>query len=343
MSLRVVGESESAHSKSDVYWDNSENRAVTDKEIEEAEDKLREEAKSIVKDIDNKYWDLGRCLYDVYDGVPGGYRSLMQGSGSRKVRQALFEKWGYRNFGDYCEREVGIRKRTGENLRYAYFWFAIRLDLPEKIIDEVKSLGRSKIYQLSGFVNQDNITLWIEKARDLTFEELKKSIKQAKAVQAGMDPDGDERDPVIREPQSEGKSSSGGSNGSGSGGGSSSGSGVGSATSNGAKDLPQPEKMHTVTTSLYQGQFDTWQSAIERAKSLSGSEKIGHNLELICQDFLANNDFYGDSSDDKKAYLNRIERKLGVLLVAIDPDTGSPIHGTDLLWKLVEEKSSSEE
>lgn len=285
-------------------------KEVSPEELTEAEDKLREEARQIVKDIDNKYWDLGRVLYDVYDGVPGGYRALVQGNGSRAARQELFRKWGYASFGDYAEREVGIRKRSAENLRYAYYWFAISLDLPETVIDQIKTLGRSKVYHLSGFVTQETVTLWVDRAKELTTDELKKAIGQAKAVAAGKTSDITELDPAPpKDPD--------------------------------IPALPKPEELHHISTSLYDGQFATFESAMKRAKGLSGSEKIGHNLELICQDFLANNDFGATAKKDSKAFLLKIERMLGVHLIAVDTASGKPIYGGELLWKLVEEMSAS--
>ena len=285
-------------------------RQVSEAELLEAENKLREEARQIVKDIDDRYWDLGRVLYDVYDGVPGGYRALIQGDGSHAARDGLFRKWGYGSFGEYAEKEVGIRKRSAENLRYAYWWFSISLDLPERVLDQVKSLGRSKVYLLSGFVTQETVTVWLDRAKELTFDELKLAVKQAKAVAAGKAADVAELDPETKDDD--------------------------------PPALPKPEELHHVSTSLYDGQFETFESAMKRAKGLSGSEKIGHNLELICQDFLANNDFGATAKKDTSSFLCKIERMLGVHIVAVDPSSGRAIYGGELLWKLVEERKAAE-
>lgn len=283
---------------------------VSEAELTVEENKLRERARTIVKDIDDKYWELGEILYDVYDGVPGGYRALMKGKGSREERRSMFSKWGYKTFGEYCEEEVGIRKRTAENIRYAYYWFSITLDLPESVMEDLRSIGRSKFYQLAGFADETNITVWIDQAKTLTFEELRKAIKAAKAVAAGSSGDSEERDQAA---------------------------GPAAEAAKDAKALPKPEEWHTLQTSLADSQWATWQSAFDRAKGISGSEKIGHNMELICQDFLANNDFADDAAKDRSAFLAKIERKLGLLLIGIDPASGKPVHGRDLLWRLVKE------
>jgi hypothetical protein len=284
-----------------------EPKKISPEEIEVGKNELREKAKALVKKIETDYWDLGQYLYDVYDGLPGGYRDLLKGEGSRAVRKAMFEEWGYASFGEYCEKELGIKKRSGESLRYAYYWFEIHLNLPKELKEDIKTLGRSKVYMLSGFVSSDDVMGWISKAKSMTYEDLKKSVKEAKSVKAG-------NTGVID---------------------------VEEADQNIGKPAPAPEVMHTVQTSLYEPQFQIWNAAFERAKGISKSEKVGHNLELICQDFLMNNDFGKSSDDDKKAWLEKIERSIGWKLIAIDPVSGKPQHGVDLLWMLVKARSEA--
>jgi len=318
--LRVVGNGEKKIVGSDASKPSEE-------DLLKAENQLREEARSLVQEIDRKYWDLGRVLFEVYDGVPGGYRALMSGAGSKQDRKALFEKWGYKNFGEYCENEVGLRKRTAENLRYAYYYFTIQQEMPESVIDQLVSIGRSKVYLLAGMATKSSIALWLEKAKELTFEDLKKSIKSAKAVAAGKSEDSEERDStpprstatVPDEDESDEESNS---------------------EKYDTKDLPKPDEWHTITGNMVDSQYEVYQAALKRASGITSSDKVGYNLDFICQDFLANNNFSNVKEKDRSAYLNKMERRLGVLLIAIDPNTGKPIHGRDLLWRMIEESKS---
>lgn len=304
--LRVVGDGEKKIVGSDA-------QRPTEEDLLRAENQLREEARSLVREIDRKYWDLGRVLWDVYDGVPGGYRALMKGDGTKQERKALFEKWGYKSFGDYCENEVGLRKRTAENLRYAYYYFAIQQEMPDSVIDQLVSIGRSKVYLLAGMATKSSIALWLEKASELTFEELRKAVQAAKAVGAAKNVDNEELD--SSEP-------SGGSS---------------APTDDGPKHLPKPEESKPIQFGLYPNQEEVWKAALERAQGLTGSEKFGFNLEMICQDFLANNNFSNVKEKDRSAYLAKMERRLGVLIIAVDPNTGKPVHGRDLLWRMISE------
>lgn len=301
--LRVVGGSSNAAVKS------TEITEVSEEELTKAEEELRQEARSLVREIDHKYWDLSRVLYDVYDGVPGGYRALMKGRGASADRVELFKKWGYAGFGEYCEQEVGIQKRTAENLRYAYYWFAIVQEVPSDIIAKLIAVGRSKVYLLAGVADMSSITLWIDKANDLSHEDLKMAIKTARAVAASKSSDTEESDQ---------------------------GSGP-EDPPKGSKSLPKPETMVTFQAGLFEGQKKTCDDAFKRAQGISNSEKKGHNLELICQDFLTNNDF-DDPSKDVEKYIAKVGKRLGLLMIAIDPNTGKAVYGKDLLWKMMQAK-----
>lgn len=283
---------------------------VSEKDLELAEAQLRERAKSLRWEIEDNYWELGKCLWEVYDGVPGGYQAMMKGDGAKQAREALFQKWGFKSFEHYAENELGLRKRTAQNIRYAYYWFEVQEKLPSNVLTELKKVGRSRVYILAGFARKDSISLWIEKAKSCTFEELKKSITAAKAVKAGKNVDDEEVD------QSSGEGES--------------------------RKAPAPEQTHTVQTSLYDDQFQIYESALTRAKGISKSDKVGHNLTLIFQDFLANNEFGDSPKKDIKGYLAKQERLIGLKLIAINPATGSPKFGKEILWMLIKEKSRQE-
>jgi hypothetical protein len=81
-------------------------------------------------------------------------------------------------------------------------------------------------------------------------------------------------------------------------------------------------------------QASTVGAALQRASQLSGSPKDGHNLTLICTDFLATNDFLTASGETKLRYLAKIEQLLGLRLIVVNPDCSEVLHGMDTLEKL---------
>lgn len=281
---------------------------ASDGDLEAAEQELRVRAKNLCRQVETTYWELGQALYEIFDGLPGGFRDSMKGEGAKGARVELFRKWGYESFEEYCEREIKMQRRSASNIRYAYYWFQIELDLPVDVITRLKALGRSKVYLLAGFAQKDNIVPWLEKAETMTHDELKKVIRAARAVNK---PSSDETFENAKKAAQE--------------------------REDGHAIAPAPETAHTLHTSLYDGQWDTWNAALERAKNVTGSDKISHNLEMICTDYLANNDF-ADPKDDLKRSIAKFEKLTGVKLIAIDTKSGKPIYGGDLLWLMVKER-----
>lgn len=287
---------------------------ITEEELLAAENELRSEAKSLYASIETTYWELGRVLYEVFDGVPGGYRELLKGDGAREARREIFRKWGYSSFEEYCEREIGIQRRSASSLRHAYWWFEIKLQLPTELKDQLKKLGRSRIYVLSGFVDNDNIMSWLEKASTMTVEELRKAVNAVNALKKKPVTPDDQlfeyaKAAQYQEQQNEQEH----------------------------LDAPALEQGHTLMTNLYEGQWNTWNQAFDRAKNITKSDKVSHNLEMICQDYLATNDF-ADPKDDLRRYMAKMEKMTGMKIIAIDPHDGKAVYGADLLWALVQQR-----
>ena len=173
---------------------------------------------------------------------------------------------------------------------------------------------------LAGLATKSSISLWLEKAKELTFEELKKAVQTAKAVGAGKNVDNEEREPQLIKA---GSSSAGESDGE-------------DEEKYQPKDLPQPDQWHVISGNMVTEQYEVYQAALKRAGDVTGSDKVGYNLDFICQDFLANNNFSNIKEKDRSTYLSKMERRIGLSIIAVDPNTGKPVHGRDLLWRLIE-------
>jgi hypothetical protein len=76
------------------------------------------------------------------------------------------------------------------------------------------------------------------------------------------------------------------------------------------------------------------------AKDMLDSEKKGHQISMICQDFYSTNAVQNadakKKSDIQRAYLAKMGAIFGVHFVAIDRETGQVVHGKDFLDKVKE-------
>ena len=308
---------------------------ASNNDLSSFEQEVRDRAVNLGKQIEVTYWELGKALSEVWSGIPGGWKGATDPT--RSSEKPLFAKWGYSTFEEYCEKEVGMRRRTASNLRYAYWWFEHQMTLPTEIKDRLKKLGRSKLYALAGFVTMDNVVSWIDKAESMTAEQIKKATMTAKAVSAkdhtdpvssgGKDlPAYSDSDAMFEYADSVADSGESESRP--------------RASRSEMPEAPAPETTHTLHTSLYDGQWKTWQDAFERSKEITGSDKISHNLEMICLDYLSTNQFL-KPADSIGIYFSKLERLLGMKLIAIDPQSGKPKYGADLLWLMVQARTEA--
>jgi hypothetical protein len=103
-------------------------------------------------------------------------------------------------------------------------------------------------------------------------------------------------------------------------------------------ETPVPlETLRRRVFGLYPAQDENVTAALARAQQLSKSEKVGHNLDMICTDFLATNDFRGsDDPNNWRRFLAKYEQLLGKCIVVLDPATKTVWYGAEKLKKFVE-------
>ena len=98
-------------------------------------------------------------------------------------------------------------------------------------------------------------------------------------------------------------------------------------------DVDKPSSLSFKLFPLQKKNVDT---ALEKAQEISGSDKSGNLLDLICTDYLATN----AGVDSVQDMLRKQEKNLGVRLVAYDEEHKSVIYGSDLIRELEEEDAS---
>jgi hypothetical protein len=219
----------------------------------------------------------------------------------------IFHAWGYKSFSDYAEGELGLHRRKAERLRRIWFDLHVRLaDMDKKLRRRIIEMGWSKSREIIRVLSIENAEQWVEMAENLSYPELMAAIQKAVEEQEKAGEDDTKAPDPVGKPDD-------------------------------YKDM-KPKRFR-----LFPGQYDTVDSALERASQLSKSDKDSHNLEMICTDFLATNDFR--LADDPKVqfrYLAKIETLIGKKLVVINAESGMIEYGLEALELIVEDVEEDE-
>jgi len=290
--------------------------------------KLRTQAKNLVKRIDEGYLEMGQLLWQIYDtpSVGGG---------------ALYRHWGYSTFADYVEKELGIHPKRAQRLRSV--WYNLEVRLKDHITAEARErlvrLGFSKVREMVNVLTPENFEGWVEKGEELSYPALSAALKEYRSAVEKLSiareqaASGNE---LLQEGDSEVElDRSGGSWG---------GSGGGDPAPVDAliHETSMPE-IPTVTSEtyhrrhflLYPDQAEIVDAALERAAEISDSDSKSNNLHLICLDFLAHNDFGKATREQKLRLLAQMERILGFKLVVFDGE--DVVYGLKTLESVVNE------
>lgn len=206
-------------------------------------------------------------------------------------QRSLFTRWGFKNFQEYVEADLGFKYRKANYLVNIWSWYTEnvhREDIMDAIWNEV---GWSKAKELVGVINDENADHWLARARELNAVQLAEEARKYLKLQAG---DGD------------GDSSSGGG-----------------------------DEFKTMSFKLTTDQKANVEEAVELASKMSGSEKKGHNVDLISTNFIANN---ADSlARDALDFLSTIEKQYGISLLAVRLSDKTVIHGREVFEAIRED------
>jgi hypothetical protein len=224
------------------------------------------------------------------------------------TREPVFQSWGFQSLADYAEQELGLHRRKAEHLRRIFADLQELTDqgLHPRLKRRIVDLGWSKTRELSRVLTVENAKQWVEMGENLSYPELLAAISQAREAQREAEEGAEEDEVVPANP-------------------------VG---------LPEDYKqLKNMRVPLFPGQLQTVESAIERAAQITNSTVRGHNLEMICTDYLATNHF-GKSDDPKAAlkYIAKIERLTGKRFIVVDPDSLDVEYGIGVLEDMAKEE-----
>lgn len=284
--------------------------------------KIRAHAKELVETIEKSFMELGSILFQVWDTPEDGDRA----------NGPVWMKWGFKSFRDYAEQELGIHYKRAERLRYIFYRIEVELEgMDPKIKKRLVNLGESKVRELCrpGVLTLSNVAGLVEKAENQNYQTTTAMVqkllaaKEAKEIEQEIvkkgDPvvksnklSGDKTDSELEEEEAE----------------------EGAPPASKELDWDNPDHFKSKVFAFTASQLETVNIALQRAAELSNSKSGGHNLSLICLDFVAGNDFTKASEEQKLRYVAKMEKLLGYKFIVVDPKTKDVVFGLGTLEKV---------
>jgi len=221
-------------------------------------------------------------------------------------REKMHVHWGYTDWESYVKAEVGINSRTTQYYMAIYQYF-------EMDFDQKKPLPPAKKKEIVKTVKGIHWT----KSKcliDLCDTDKNSEEKIWDWIDKAKTLSGSELEAQTRKALHKGKKGS----------------------------KPPAEAMKTVSFKLAKDQLEAVDTALEEAAQRADSQKKGHLISLICQDFVATTMAQTVKGGNKKfTYFNRLASMMGVHMICVDKETGEIVHGAkvyDQLVKVTKEK-----
>lgn len=305
--------------------------------------KIRKRAKLLSKELDTGYMELAKILYDVYDCPVDG----------DPKNPSVLTLWGFPSFQNYVETELGLHYKKAQRLLRIWYVLEIMLkDIDLKTRERLVALGSTKMRELARVLTLENVQQWLTIAENDSHVTLINKIqaatlaarKTALEAKLGTGDESDEGTPFphavalgggeVRQEGSEVANDGFG------------GSAEPPTQAEADADLFGVGELKVETFMLAPAQQLNVLTALARSGELTKSSKKGYNLDLICVDFLATNDFSAQTkqAQSRSTYLAKIERLLGVRIVAVDArDPSDVVYGIATLATLAGEKTDETE
>jgi len=232
-----------------------------------------------------------------------------------KLSEALYKiskekmhiHWGYPDWKSFVKAEVGINDRTTQYYMAIYQYFEIDFDQEKQL----SSAKRKNIVEAVKGLHWTKGKCLIDLCdTDKTTEDtIWKWIDKAKKLS------GSELEAETKKALHKGK-----------------------------KGTKAPaEVMKTMSFKLAKDQLEAVDTALEEAAATADSQKKGHLLSLICQDFVATTMAQTVKGGNKKfTYFNRMAAMLGVHMICVDKESGEIVHGAKVYDKLVKNTGAKE-
>lgn len=305
--------------------------------------KVRRRAKELVKDLDTGYMELAQILYEVWD-------TPMDNDPNKGP---VYKQWGFDSFIQWANEDLSLQPRKAQRLRAIWYTLEVELQGLDPLVKKrIVDLGISKARELVRILDLSNSEAWVEVAEKSSYPVLCASIAKAKqasdiakaqaavaakqaAEEAEAEADGEgeessgEKEPVLEAVGGNVKVDQNAAD-------------FGGDPPKSGPQAPkpvaapaEPEQMDFLHFGLFPEQYLNVQLALRKAGEMTGSDKKSHNLDMICTDFLANNDIVpANMAENRIRFMRRMEQVFGVKIIALDFVNDEVVFGAGLVAKL---------
>ena len=291
------------------------------------EDKLRDAARNMVQRIDSGYMDLAKLIYKI--------AYFRQDSTS----PPLWVEWGYKDWDDYCLKELNMSSRKADYFKGIYQKLEIDLAvIRQEVRNAFCALGWSKCRLLIRVIDERNIHEWISKAKaPATVAQVELSVQKYEADMAAYrerqetaglkavgEDEAEQAEQAERAVKSDGENTFD----------------LTEAPPEPQADEPRPAVPEVIDLKkkvfmFHEAQEKVVTAALRRAGVVSGSTKDSELLTLICEEYLASSDMLRGTRA-KVETLTRLASIMNVEIMIVEPETMNVVHGMPLMVKVAE-------
>lgn len=217
---------------------------------------------------------------------------------------AAYLQWGYPSWETYCESEVGMTARTAHYLIAMYAYFTVTLIEPVSGMAESDPKRVEAIRKREDIIDQIKELGWT-KGKSLVgvlnLDNYEEWLNKARLLSA-------------TELEGEAKKA------------------LNAAKGKGGDEV---EVMKNASFRLAEEQLAVVEQAIEIASAQLESDKRGHVLSMICQDYVATTMAQKEEGQTKRGrYFDRIGSMFGVRVIVVDKETGKVVHNEKLFEEM---------
>lgn len=240
---------------------------------------------------------------DLAEAVHLAYSTPVDG---KPGNRAVYFAWGYGNLYEYTLTELGLSEYKTKLLLRIWDTVQVRLQGIDPLLrHRLVQLGFTKNSFLVGVLDLKNVERWVDVAERCTVLTLQEHIRKMREDLKKRAAAGEEIESFP------------------------------------APNMNEVVELKRKNFAFTPDRYDNVMLALQRAQEITNSTVPGYNLDLICTDFLATNDFGKAHDPDMKfRLLRRLEALLGLRLVAVDPKKRDVVYGLQALELVLEEEAA---